>query len=132
VVGETQVSQSLYRAPSFHLECCIVALTNESWKRLEITEHMRRAEAKVVENLKEDPASEPDQDPNTWLIEAKLEQDILEWETVRLDFRSSEIEAEIIESSMSEPNYFTIRTRDKSPLQKGDVIHVDVRDQTEN
>lgn len=93
---------------------------------------MRRAEAKVVENLKEDPASEPDQDPNTWLIEAKLEEDILDWETVRLDFRSSEIEAEIIESSMSETNYFTIRTRGKSPLQKGDVIHVDVRDQTEN
>jgi hypothetical protein len=36
---------------------------------------MRRAEAKVVENSKEDTASEPDQDPNTWLIEAKLEED---------------------------------------------------------
>ena len=47
---------------------------------------MKRAEAKIVDNKKEDPASEPDQDPNTWLIEAKLDQDILDWETVRLDF----------------------------------------------
>ena len=46
---------------------------------------MRRVEAKIVENRKEDPASEPDQDPNTWLIEAKLDEDILDWETVRLD-----------------------------------------------
>jgi len=62
---------------------------------------MRRVEAKIVENRKEDPASEPDRDPNTWLIEAKLDEDILDWETVRLDFRFSEIDAEILESSMS-------------------------------
>jgi hypothetical protein len=37
---------------------------------------MRRVEAKIVENRKEDPASEPDQDPNTWLIEVKLDEDI--------------------------------------------------------
>ena len=54
---------------------------------------MRRAEAKIVENRKEDPVSGPDQDPNTWLIEAKLDEDILDWETVRLDFRISEIDA---------------------------------------
>jgi len=35
-------------------------------------------------------------------------------ETVRLDFRFSEIEAEIVESSMSEPDRFTIRTCGKS------------------
>jgi len=80
---------------------------------------MKRAEAKIVENIKEDPASEPDQDPNTWLIEAELDQDILDWESARLDLRFSEIDAEIIESSMSEPNRFTVRTRGKSPLQKG-------------
>src|SRR6266478_4418998 len=79
---------------------------------------MRRAEAKIVENRKEDPASEPDQDPNTWLIEAKLDENILDWESVRLDFRFSEIDAEILESSMSEANRFTVRTRGKSPLQK--------------
>jgi hypothetical protein len=92
---------------------------------------MKRAEAKIVENKKEDPASEPDRDPNTWLIEAKLGQDILDWESVRLDLRSTEVDAEIIESSMSEPNHFTIRTRGKSPLQEGDVIHVDIREHGE-
>jgi len=93
---------------------------------------MKRVEAKIVDNIKEDPASEPDQDPNTWLIEAKLDEDILDWETVRLDFRFSEIDAEIVESSMSEPNRFTVRTRGKSPLQKGDVIHFDIRKQNES
>ena len=93
---------------------------------------MRRVEAKIVENRKEDPASEPDQDQNTWLIEAKLDEDILDWETVRLDFRFSEIDAEIVESSMSNPDRFTVRTRGKSPLQKDDVIHLDIRDQNES
>ena len=93
---------------------------------------MRRAEAKIVENRKEDPASEPDQDPNTWLIEAKLDENILDWESVRLDFRFSEIDAEILESSMSEANRFTVRTHGKSPLQKHDVIHVDIRNQNES
>ena len=67
---------------------------------------MRGAEAKIVENRKEDPASEPDQNPNTWLIEAKLDEDILDWESVRLDFRFSEIDAEIVESSMSKAKPF--------------------------
>ena len=93
---------------------------------------MRRVEAKIVENRKEDPASEPDQDPNTWLIEAKLDEDILDWESVRLDFRFSEIDTEIVESSMSKPDRFTVRTRGKSPLQKDDVIHVDIRKQNES
>jgi hypothetical protein len=92
---------------------------------------MKRVEAKVVENIKEDPASEPDQEPNTWLIEAKLGEDILDWETVRLDFRFSEIDTEIVESSMSKPDRFTVRTRGKSPLQKHDVIHLDIRNQNE-
>jgi hypothetical protein len=74
--------------------------------------------------------SEPDKDPNTWLIEAKLDEDIIDWETVRLDFRFDQIEAEIVESSMSEPNRFTVRTRGKSPLKKGDVIQVDIRERT--
>ena len=97
-----------------------------------LTKHMKRAEAKILENRKEIPASEPDQDPDTWLLEAKLEEDILDWERVRLDFHPSEIEAEIVESSLAEPDRFTIRTRGKSPLKKGDVIHVDVRPQGDN
>jgi hypothetical protein len=93
---------------------------------------MKRIEAKIVKNLKEDSASEPDQDPNTWLIEAKLDEDVPDWETVRLDLRSSEIETEILETSMSEPDRFTIRTRGESPLKKGDVIHVDTREEDED
>jgi hypothetical protein len=93
---------------------------------------MKRVEAKIEENRKEDPVSEPDKDPNTWLIEAKLDEDIIDWETVRLDFRSEEIEAEIVESSMSEPNRFTFRTHGESPVKKGDVIHLDIWEQNES
>ena len=94
--------------------------------------YMKRAEAKILENRKEIPASEPDQNPDTWLLEAKLQEDILDWENVRLDFHSSEIVAEIVESSLAEPDRFTIRTHGQSPLKKGDVIHVDVRPQNDN
>jgi len=94
--------------------------------------YMKRVNAKIEENRKEDPASEPDKDSNTWLIDAKLDEDIINWETVRLDFRFDQIEAEIVESSMSEPNRVTVRTRGKSPLKKGDVIHVDIREQSES
>jgi hypothetical protein len=93
---------------------------------------MKRVDAKIEENRKEDPASEPDKAPNTWLIEARLDEDIINWETVRLDFRFDQIEAEIVESSMSEPNRFTVRTRGKSPLKKGDIIHVEIREQSES
>ena len=99
------------------------------FSRATLTKNMKRAEAKILENRKEIPASEPDQDPDTWLLEAKLQEDILDWESVRLDFHSSEIEAEIVESSLAEPDRFTIRTRGKSPLKKGYVIHVDVQPQ---
>ena len=92
---------------------------------------MKRREAKIEENRKEDPVSAPDKDPNTWLIEAKLDEDVIHWETVRLDFRSEEIEAEIVESSMSEPNRFTVRTHGESRLKKGDVIHLDIWEQNE-
>jgi hypothetical protein len=88
---------------------------------------MKIVRATIVENCKEDPASEPDRDPNTWLLEAKLEVPILDWEIVQLDFRSSEIKAEVVEGSMAKPKRLTIRTRGKSPLQKGDFIHVDIR-----
>ena len=99
--------------------------TKNSAKR--VTETMKIVRATIVGNSKEDPASEPDQDPNTWLLEAKLEIGIPDWEIVQLDLHSSEIKAEVVESSMSKPNRLTIRTRGKSPLQKSDVIHVDIR-----
>jgi hypothetical protein len=88
---------------------------------------MKRLEAKILENESEDPRTEPDQEPNTWLIQGKLSEDILDWENAQLDFQSSEIEAEIIESSLSDPSRFTIRTSGRSPLKKGDQVHVDIR-----
>ena len=91
---------------------------------------MKRVDAKIEENRQEDPGSEPDNEPNTWLIEAKLEEDIPDWESVRLHFESPGIEAEIVESSMSEPNRFIVRTRGESPLKKGDIVHVDIRQQS--
>src|SRR5271166_2033466 len=104
----------------------LVELPNKCFVR-----HMKRVEAKIEENRKEDSASEPDKDPNAWLIEAKLDEDIFDWETVRLDFRFAEIEAAIIESSMSEPNRFTVRTHGEASLKRGDVIHVDIREQNQ-
>jgi hypothetical protein len=88
---------------------------------------MKRVEAKIVENELEDPRTEPDQEPDTWLIQGKLSEDVLDWENVRLDFQSSEIEAEIIESSLSDPTRFTVRTSGRSPLKKGNLVHVDIR-----
>jgi hypothetical protein len=61
---------------------------------------MKRVEAKILENEPEDPRTEPDQEPNTWLIQGKLSEDVLDWENVRLG---------------------------KSPLKKGDLVHVDIR-----
>jgi len=77
---------------------------------------MKRAAAKIEANRKEDPRSEPDRDPNSWLIEAKLDEDVINWETVRLDFRTNEIEAEIVESSMADaqrPFVLAINPRSK-------------------
>jgi hypothetical protein len=88
---------------------------------------MKRVEAKILENEPEDPRTEPDQEPNTWLIQGKLSEDVLDWEKVRLDFQASEIKAEIIESSLSDPSRFTIRSSGRSPLKKGDLVHVDIR-----
>jgi hypothetical protein len=62
-----------------------------------ITKRMKIIKATIVGNSKEDPASGPDQDPNTWLLEAKLEVRIPDWEIVQLDLRSSEIKAEVVE-----------------------------------
>lgn len=88
---------------------------------------MKRLEAEILENEPEDPRTEPDQEPNTWLIQGKLSEDVLNWENVQLDFQSAEIKTEIIESSLSNPTRFTIRTSGRSPLKKGDQVHVNIR-----
>ena len=66
---------------------------------------------------------------NTWLIAGKSNEHVANWENVRLDFHFPEIQTEVLETSMSEPNRFTVRTRGESPLQKRDVIPVNVREQ---
>jgi len=91
--------------------------------------HMKRLQAKIEENRKEEPSSEPDHDPNTWMIEARLEEDIPNWENARLHFEAPGVEAEIVEVSISEANRFTVRTEGESPLKRGDVIHVQVWEQ---
>jgi hypothetical protein len=90
---------------------------------------MKILEAKVVDKLSEDPQSEPDRRTDTWIIEAKLEADLLGWEDLRVDVRASEIGAEIIEASMTDPKRFTVRTRHEPTLNKGDAFQVALREQ---
>jgi HSP20 family molecular chaperone IbpA len=90
---------------------------------------MKRVKAKIEENRKEDLSSQLDHDPNTWLIEARLEEDIPNWENVRLQFESPGVEAEILEVTMSEANRFIVRTEGESPLKRGDIIQVQVWEQ---
>jgi len=90
---------------------------------------MKRVQARIEENRKEDPSSEPDHDPNAWLIEARLKEDIPNWQNVRLQFESPGVEAEVLEVSMSDSNRFTVRTEGKSPLERGDIIQVQVREE---
>jgi hypothetical protein len=87
---------------------------------------MKRVQAKIEENRKEEPSSEPDHDPNTWLIEARLEEDFPNWQNVRLQFASPGVEAEILEVTMSEANRFIVRTEGASPLKRGDIIQVQI------
>jgi hypothetical protein len=89
---------------------------------------MKVLEAKVVENRKEAPGSEPDQRADTWLIEAKLVQDVMGWENMRIEVQTSEIGAEIIETSMGSAREFTVRTRGQSQVKKGETLHVAVRE----
>ena len=88
---------------------------------------MRIYEARIEENRKEDPASEPDKDRNTWLTVGKFVEDVPNWETAQLDLRTAEIGAELVECSFSGPDTFTVRTHSQSPLRIGDLIHVSVR-----
>jgi hypothetical protein len=88
---------------------------------------MKRVNAKVQENRRDDPKNELDKDPNTWLIEAQLEEDLPDWERAQLHFQAPGVEAEIVEVSMTEADKFIVRTRGQSPLKKGDVIAVAIR-----
>jgi hypothetical protein len=50
---------------------------------------MKIFEAKVEGNKKEDPASEPDEARNTWLIVGKVAEEVPNWDAAQLDFRSA-------------------------------------------
>jgi hypothetical protein len=47
---------------------------------------------------------------------------------VRIDLQAAAVGAEIIEISMADASEFTVRTRGKPHVEKGDTIHVAVRD----
>ena len=89
---------------------------------------MKVLEAKVVDSRQEDPASEPDRRNDTWIIEAKLKEHVPGWEDVRIDLLAAAVGAEIIETSMADAREFTVRTRGKPWVAKGDVVHVTVRE----
>jgi hypothetical protein len=48
---------------------------------------MKIFEAKVEGNKKEDPASEPDEARNTWLIVGKVAEEVPNWDAAQLDFQ---------------------------------------------
>lgn len=84
--------------------------------------------AKVVESRKEEPGTEPDRRADTWLIEGKLERDLMGWENMKIDVPAPEIGAEIVEITMADAKRFTIRTRGEPKVHKGSKFAVAVRE----
>jgi hypothetical protein len=89
---------------------------------------MKILNAKIVESRKEEPRSEPDHLADTWLLEGKLENDLMGWESMKLDVPAPEIGAEIIETTMADAKSFTIRTRGEPKVRKGNKFSVAVRE----
>jgi hypothetical protein len=89
---------------------------------------MKILNAKVVESRKEEPGTEPDRRPDTWLIEGKLEHDLMGWENMKIDVPAPEIGAEIVETTMADAKRFTIRTRGEPKVHKGSRFAVAVRE----
>ena len=89
---------------------------------------MKILEAKVVESRNEEAGTEPDHRTDTWLVEAKLEQDLMGWENMRLDVRAPEIGAEIVEATMADAKRVTLRTRGEPKIHKGSRFAVAVRE----
>jgi hypothetical protein len=89
---------------------------------------MKILNAKVVESRKEEPGTEPDRRADTWLIEGKLEQDIMGWENMKIDVPAPEVGAEIVETTMADAKRFTIRTRGEPKVHKGSRLAVTVRE----
>jgi hypothetical protein len=89
---------------------------------------MKVLSAKVVESRKEEPGTEPDHRTDTWLIEAKLEQDLMGWENMKIEVPASEIGAEIVETAIADAQHFTLRTRGEPKVHKSSVFAVAVRE----
>jgi hypothetical protein len=89
---------------------------------------MKILEAKVVASRKEEAGTEPDHRTDTWLVEAKLEGDLVGWENMRIDVRAPEIGAEIVEITMADAKRFTVRTRGEPKIHKGSTFAVVVRE----
>ncbi|HYZ72224.1 MAG TPA: hypothetical protein VE641_04050 [Chthoniobacterales bacterium] len=89
---------------------------------------MKILNAKVVESRKEEPGTEPDRRADTWLIEGKLEHDLMGWENMKIDVSAPEIGAEIVEATMADAKHFTIRTRGEPKVRKGNHFAVAARE----
>jgi hypothetical protein len=89
---------------------------------------MKILNAKVVQSRKEEPGTEPDRQENTWLIEGKLESDLMDWENMKIDVPAPEIGAEIVETTMADAKRFTIRTRGEPKVHKGSRFAMSVRE----
>jgi hypothetical protein len=92
---------------------------------------MKILNAKVVHSRKEEPGTEPDRQADTWLIEGKLESDLMDWENMKIDVPAPEIGAEIVETMMADAKRFTIRTRGEPKVHKGSKFAVAVREAQE-
>jgi hypothetical protein len=86
---------------------------------------MKKIQARVTRNAKEDPST---QETNLWNVEAALLEELPDAE-VSLVADPKEIRVEQIPGSKldSTRTIFTIRTRGRSPLKEGDTIKVGVR-----
>jgi len=89
---------------------------------------MKILNAKITESRKEEPGTEPDRRADTWLLQAKLEQDLMGWENMKIDVPAGEIGAEIIETTMADAKHFTMRTRGEPKVHKGTSLAVAVRE----
>jgi hypothetical protein len=89
---------------------------------------MKVLSAKVVESRKEEPGTEPDHRTDTWLIEAKLERDLIGWENMKIEVPAPEIGAEIVETTIADAKHFTVRTRDEPKVHTGSTFAVAVRE----
>jgi hypothetical protein len=89
---------------------------------------MKVINAKVVESRKEEPETEPDHRTDTWLIEAKLDHDVMGWENMKIEVPAPEIGAEIVETTIADAKHFTIRTRGEPKVHKSNTFAVAVRE----